>query len=67
MWTLAVIAAALVFYGTWVFLGWHAPSATQPHAGVITHSNPVGGKVEDGVFRSSPDPDTDSGVSLWGT
>lgn len=63
MWALAVIAAALVFYGTSVFLGAHSPGATQPHVGVITHSTPVGGNVEDGVFHSSPD--SDSGVGLW--
>jgi hypothetical protein len=62
-WALAVMAAILVFYGTWAFLGSHPQGAMQPGVGAITHSAPVGGKVEDGVFRSSPD--TGSAVNLW--
>ncbi len=52
---IAVITAALVFCGIWRSLDSH--HEVPPTPGVITHSTPVGGQVEDGVFRSLPERD----------
>jgi hypothetical protein len=51
VWAITVIVAGLVFYGIWVFLSSHGQVRRHP-PGIITHSTPVGGTLEDGVFRS---------------
>ncbi len=58
---IAIIAAGLVFWATWAYLNSHHEVPRTP--GVITHSTPVGGEVEDGVFRSLPQRDL--GVIRW--
>jgi hypothetical protein len=51
VWAVVTVVAALVLYGIWTFLKSekHAPN----HPPGITHSRPVGGKVQDGVFHPS--------------
>lgn len=58
-----VIAAVLIFYGASIFLGSHWQVSPHPAVG-ITHSTPVGGAVEDGVYRSAPD-DKDGKPTTW--
>jgi hypothetical protein len=53
---IAVVIAGIVFFGIWEFLK-ASGHPKGPRIGVITHSRPVGGKVEDGVFRSLPQRD----------
>jgi len=58
---LIAMVAGIVAGGSWLFLNQHArPAVTVP----ITHSTPVGGKIEDGVFRSLPDTD-EPGLIRW--
>lgn len=64
-WTISVTAAFLVFYGTSIFLDSHQQAGSRPAAGAITHSTPVGGVVQDGVFRSSPPASSDPDISRW--
>ena len=64
VWMIGVIVAGLVFYGIWVFLNSHGEVKRHPPMGVIVHSTPVGGKLQDGVFRSSP-PETDLEINRW--
>jgi hypothetical protein len=64
VWAIAIIVAGLVFYGIWMFLNSQGQVRKHPGVGVITHSTPVGGKVLDGVFRSSP-VDSDLDITRW--
>jgi hypothetical protein len=61
IWMIAVVIAAVFFWGIWTFSHSHHEVSRNP--GVITHSTPVGGKIEDGVFRSLPERDL--GVIRW--
>jgi hypothetical protein len=65
LWTISVSFAVLVFYGTTVFMDSHVPVTTRSAVRAVTHSNPVGGKVEDGVYRSSPPDAEDVEISRW--
>jgi hypothetical protein len=60
---IGIIIAGLVFYGIWMFLNSQGHVRKHP-PGVITHSTPVGGTVQDGVYRSSPG-DVDLNISRW--
>ena len=64
-WTISVTVAFVVFYGTSIFMDSHQQAGSRPAAGVITHSTPIGGVVQDGVFRSSPPADADPDISRW--
>jgi len=59
--TIAVVVAALLFWGISRFLTSHREVRRTP--GVITHSTPVGGKTEDGVFRALPEREL--GLIRW--
>jgi hypothetical protein len=65
LWTISVSFAVLVFYGTTVFMNSHVPATTRPAVRAVTHSTPIGGKVEDGVYRSSPPEAADVDISRW--
>lgn len=65
LWTISVSFAVLVFYGTTVLMNSHVPVTTRPAARAITHSTPIGGKVEDGVLRSSPPDADDVEITRW--
>ena len=61
----SVIIGGLICYGTQLFLSSHWVASKHPPLG-ITHSTPVGGAVEDGVYRSTPAPaDVGSELSIW--
>jgi len=64
VWAIAVIVAGLIFFGARVFLTSQAQVGKHLPLGAITHSTPVGGKVLDGVFRSSPDDDN-LNITRW--
>jgi hypothetical protein len=50
---IAAVVIALAYWGVWMSLT--AEAQKHPHAGVITHSTPVGGAIEDGIFRQVPE------------
>jgi len=64
VWAISMMVGLLVLYGGWLFLKSHGGTNRHPPVGMITHSTPVGGKVQDGVFHSSP-PDIDLNISCW--
>jgi hypothetical protein len=49
-WTISIVVAVIVFWGTCAFLNSRA-NLNQPPAGAIMHSNPIGGQTLDGVFH----------------
>ncbi len=58
---LIAVVAGILGGGAWLFLNYHASRVvTVP----ITHSTPVGGKIEDGVYRSLPDT-AEPGLTRW--
>lgn len=58
---LVATVAGIACGGIWLSLNHDAtPAVAVP----ITHSTPVGGKIEDGVFRSLPDTD-EPGLIRW--
>ena len=58
---LIAMVVGIVGGGFWLLLKIEArPAVAVP----ITHSTPVGGKIEDGVFRSLPDGDA-PGFIRW--
>jgi len=64
VWAISVVVAVLIFCGIGVFLNSHGEVRRHPRVGKITHSIPVGGEIQDGVFRSSP-PDAAVNISRW--
>jgi hypothetical protein len=66
IWTLRLVIAGLLSYGSWIVLNPHGPLQRPATVIPVTHSTPVGGKLQDGVFRSSPDDDQeDLGLIRW--
>ena len=63
VWTIGFVLAGLIFCGTWIAVKFQQQVSQRPP--VITHSTPVGGQVEDGVYRSTPHDDVDPEVSRW--
>ncbi len=59
---MAVIFAGIVFWSVRIFLMSYDQVTSRPAA--IIHSTPVGGTVQDGVFRSLP-ADGDVRFSRW--
>ena len=62
VWITAIIVAGLMFYGIWVFLNSAGRVSRHPTTGAITHSTPVGGATQDGVYHSTPS-DADLNIS----
>ena len=60
---IAFMLAGLIF-GIWLFRNSQREAKKHPAAAKITHSTPVGGKLEDGVFRSSPG-DEELSITRW--
>jgi hypothetical protein len=59
IWAIGLILAGLILCGSWI----SRRLQVTDHPPVITHSTPVGGTVEDGVYRSAP-ADADSPVTV---
>jgi len=65
-WAIGLIVAGLLSYGSWILLDPQGPLHRAPAVAPVMHSTPVGGKVQDGVFRSSPDDEEqDFGLIRW--
>lgn len=63
VWAITVLVAGFLFLGASLYLRAHGQAKTPPPA-ATTHSTPVGGAVQDGVFRSTPEaPELD--ITLW--
>jgi len=53
-WLIALLVAAVVFWGVWYFLNSQGQVSKHPKVGQITHSTPVGGSTLDGVYHPLP-------------
>jgi len=66
IWAIGVVVAGLLSYGSWILVNPNGPLHRPPAVAPVTHSTPVGGKLQDGVFRSSPDDEQeDFGITRW--
>ena len=64
LWIIAIVIAVAVFWGTGLFMTSRGQVRRNPAGGAITHSTPVGGDLQDGIFRSTPQ-DGDVRLTLW--